>query len=187
MIRVARSRGVRSRGVRVGLVALGLALAATACLPAAPAPVENGRLPDSMLTAVTPTCRVANDVAPRLQALLADATSHGYALAPETKAYTDPLPAPPVIESCYRSYDGQVWWRNFYCFFGNCAMAAVPGTSVHGWGRAVDFEYQSKALDDFNSPGYAWLVGNAGRFGFTHPSWAEPGQPGAEPWHWEAS
>ncbi len=172
---------------RAGLVALAFAFLTTACLPAATPAPENGRLPDSMLTTVTPTCRVVNDVAPRLEALLAAAASDGYgSLVPETQSYTAPLPSPPQIESCYRSYDGQVWWRNFYCFFGNCAMAAVPGTSVHGWGRAVDFEYAGREMT-FDSPGYAWLFWNAGRFGFTHPAWAEPGQPGAEPWHWEAS
>ncbi len=78
----------------------------------------------------------------------------------------------------------QEWWRNFYCFFGDCGFAAVPGTSVHGWGRAVDFEDGGGKLT-FSSAGYQWLKANAARFGFVHPAWAEPGGSSPEPWHWE--
>jgi LAS superfamily LD-carboxypeptidase LdcB len=165
------------------LVLVGIAVAAvglSACLPATSA--ENGRLPDSSLTTISPSCRVVNDLAPKLQQMLADANRMGYALAPETKSYS--IVAPPTLESCYRSYDGQVWWRNYYCFFGNCSMAAVPGTSVHGWGRAVDFECAGQEMT-FDDPCYAWLWFYAHNYGFTHPAWAEPGQPGAEAWHWE--
>ncbi len=174
--------------MRVFLLAVALALGASACLPPQPAPLQNGRLPDSSLTTVTPQCRVLNEVAPKLEALLAAAHADGIVgLEPETTSHTGVLPGPPTIESCYRSYDGQVWWRNFYCFFYNdCGFAAVPGTSVHGWGRAVDFEDTATAELSFSSPGYAWLVANAGRFGFVHPAWAEPGQPNPEPWHWES-
>jgi hypothetical protein len=179
------TRLARARSTRVALAVLVAAVALAACLPASP-PLENGRLPDSMLTTVTPSCRIVNEVAPRLQALIADANKMGYAVQPESQSFTAPLPAPPTIESCYRSYDGQVWWRNFYCFFANCAMAAVPGTSVHGWGRAVDFECAGREMT-FDAPCYAWLKFFAGNYGFVHPAWAEPGQPGAEPWHWEAT
>jgi LAS superfamily LD-carboxypeptidase LdcB len=78
----------------------------------------------------------------------------------------------------------QVWWRDFYCFFGMCQFAAVPGTSIHGWGRAVDFEDAGGELT-FSSAGYRWLQANAWRYGFAHPAWAEPGGSSPEPWHWE--
>lgn len=170
--------------MRVALLTIVLALGLSACLPGSEPP-QNGRLPDSMLTTVTPTCRVVNDVADPLRQLLATANLDGVSLRPETSAYvTPPLPSPPRIESCYRTYEMQEWWRNLYCFLGNCDMAAVPGTSVHGWGRAVDFEDGAGELT-FGSAGYQWLVANAGRFGFFHPVWAEPGQPSAEAWHWE--
>ena len=159
--------------------------AATACLPPAQ-PAQNGRLPDSDLTTITPTCRVANDVAGPLRQLLDAAHADGVALLPETSAYLRPYfdIDPPRITSCYRDYDMQVWWHDFYCFFGACQFAAVPGTSVHGWGRAVDFEDGAGELT-FSSAGYAWLQANAGRFGFWHPAWAEPGGSSPEPWHWE--
>ena len=159
------------------------ALAVAACVPASE-PAQNGRLPDSALTTVTPTCRTANDVADPLRHLLYTAWLDGVPLAPETSSHVEPLPGPPRIESCYRSYEMQQWWRDFYCFFLSCGYAAVPGTSVHGWGRAVDFEDGPRELT-FSSPGYQWLQANAARWGFVHPAWAEPDGSSPEPWHWE--
>jgi hypothetical protein len=153
------------------------------CLPPPPPP-QNGQLPDSSLTTVTASCRVANDVADPLLQLMYFSLITGTYVQPETQAYVAPLPSPPRIESCYRTYEMQVWWRNLYCFLGNCEFAAVPGTSVHGWGRAVDFEDAGGELT-FGSAGYAWLQANAWRFGFAHPAWAEPGGSSPEPWHWE--
>jgi hypothetical protein len=156
---------------------------AAGCLPAAE-PAQNGRLPDSALSPVTESCRVANDIAAPLQDLKFWSWLSGAAVFPETSAFVAPLPGPPRIESCYRSYEMQEWWRNFYCYFVNCDYAAVPGTSVHGWGRAVDFQDDAGKLT-FWSPGYLWLEANAWRWGFVHPTWAEPGGSSPEPWHWE--
>jgi hypothetical protein len=180
-----RFRGPIRIAPRALLAVVGLAIAAltlSACLPSTPA--ENGRLPDSALTTIGPTCRVANDVAPRLVSLLVDANRAGYAIQPESQSNS--IVPPPSIESCYRSYDGQVWWRNYYCFFATCDLAAVPGTSVHGWGRAVDFECAGKEMT-FTDPCYLWLWWNARNYGFVHPAWAEPGQSSSEAWHWEAT
>ncbi len=165
-------------------VAVALASLAAACMPPSE-PAQNGRLPDSALTTVTPSCRVANDLADPLRHLMYTAWMDGAAVAPETRAYVDPLPIePPRNESCYRTYEMQVWWRDFYCFFGQCGYAAVPGTSIHGWGRAIDFEDGAGELT-FSSAGYRWLQANAWRWGFVHPDWAEPGGSSPEPWHWE--
>ncbi len=171
--------------MRVVVLALALSCGVAACLPPGDQPPQNGRLPDNALTTVTPSCRVANDVAPALSRLLLDSKADGAPVAPETQSHLGPLPVtPPSIESCYRSYEMQQWWRDFYCFFGNCALAAVPGTSIHGWGRAVDFEDPAGELT-FSSAGYQWLQAHAATYGFVHPAWAEPGQPAAEAWHWE--
>jgi hypothetical protein len=164
------------------LLVLALGSLAAACLP--PQPAQNGQLPDSALTTVTPTCRIVNEVADPLRGLIDAARLDGVAVQPETQAYVAPLPEPPRNESCYRSYDMQVWWRDFSCFFRTCDFAAVPGTSVHGWGRAVDFEDGGGELT-FSSAGYQWLKAHAAEFGFVHPAWAEPGGSSPEPWHWE--
>lgn len=168
-------------------VALLLALASVAagCIPPSE-PAQNGRLPDSALTTITPSCRIANDLAGPLRDLMWDGLWAGVAVQPETEtAQVDLIVQPPELTSCYRSYDMQVWWRNYYCFFGACGYAAVPGTSIHGWGHAVDFQDLTGRHLTFTSPGYQWLKANAARYGFFHPDWAEPGGSSPEPWHWE--
>jgi hypothetical protein len=160
------------------LLAAAALLVATGCL--------NGRYPDSTLTTISPECRILNSLAPGLTNLLKDANdTPGVELAPEK---TDPpwdTIVPKPEESCYRSIEGQRWWRDFYCFFGKCGFAAVPGTSRHGLGRAVDFEGAGGKELTFSDPGYQWLVQNAAKYGFHHPAWAEPGGSSPEPWHWE--
>jgi hypothetical protein len=173
---------VRRLPATVALV-LGLAAMLAACVPTTE-PAQNGRLPDSSLTQVTDSCRVVTDLADPLRQLSFASWMDGAAVYPETSSFTAPLPGPPRIESCYRTYEMQEWWRNFYCFFGSCDFAAVPGTSVHGWGRAVDFQDNAGKLT-FDSAGYRWLQANAWRWGFVHPAWAEPGGSSPEPWHWE--
>jgi hypothetical protein len=148
-------------------------------------PPANGQLPDASLTTVTPSCRILNDLAPRLRSLLDAAHADGIALWPETQPYTTGA-MPPRLTSCYRDLDLQQWWLDYYCGQGSCGMAAVPGTSVHGWGRAVDFEEGGQELA-FDMNGYQWLVGHAAAFGFVQPGWAGPSGTAPEPWHWEAS
>jgi len=118
------------------------------------------------LTTVTAQCRVRSEYADQLKALIATANAQGFGLTPEQTSFLAAgVPGPPTIESCYRSYAGQVWWRSYYCSTGHCELAASPGTSKHGLGRAVDFQDQNGELT-FTSSGYAWLTKNAARFGF---------------------
>lgn len=84
---------------------------------------------------------------------------------------------PLCITDSYRDYAAQV-----DLFARKPSLAAVPGTSNHGLGIAVDF---GCGADRFGSPPYLWLKANAARFGWVHPSWAEPGSGRPEPWHWE--
>jgi LAS superfamily LD-carboxypeptidase LdcB len=55
--------------------------------------------------------------------------------------------------------------------YSNGGYGAVPGTSNHGWGLAVDIDVTSPST-------MAWVRANAYRFGFVE---AVP----REPWHWE--
>jgi LAS superfamily LD-carboxypeptidase LdcB len=166
------------RRTRTVVVAVALSLLGAGCY-------QNGRFDPSALTVITPSCSVVHDLAGRLTDMINAAHADGVALLPETKSYLPPgSPEPPRNESCYRSYELQQWWRVYYCSINQCAFAAVPGTSRHGWGRAVDFEDQLGKLT-FDSPGYAWLKAHAAAYGFVHPAWAEPGGSSPEPWHWE--
>ena len=92
-------------------------------------------------------------------------------------AYAAAFGGPLCITDSYRTYAGQV-----DLYRRKPALAAVPGTSNHGWGLAVDL---CGGIQHFGTPQYAWMVANAGRFGFLHPTWADPGNGREEPWHWE--
>jgi hypothetical protein len=82
-------------------------------------------------------------------------------------------PAPG--SSCYRPYVTQVEFYNLYQQ-GKGNVAAYPGTSNHGWGRAIDLTgYESSAAV------WNWLQSNASTYGY---SWAT-GQASGERWHWE--
>ncbi len=129
---------------------------------------SNGNVDPSLLTVIDPSCTVWSQAAPSLRAMLDDANHDGVALAPE---------------ECYRDFAGQVYWRNLWCFFGHCENAAVPGTSNHGWGKAVDLKDQDGELT-FGSPGWSWMQAHAARYGWNWP-WQSPSAYGAEAWHVE--
>ena len=91
------------------------------------------------------------------------------------------------ITSGYRSVEHQKrLWAKALARYGSEAEArkwvARPGGSPHHTGRAFDLTLGVKN-DSSNvaalkqTPGYAWLVCNAGRFGFFPYA--------REPWHWE--
>ncbi len=61
---------------------------------------------------------------------------------------------------------------------------AKAGHSNHGWGRAVDFT-DGRGVLTCTDAAFRWMQGNAYRFGWVHPDWAECGKTTAEPWHWE--
>ena len=92
-------------------------------------------------------------------------------------AYASSFGAPICVTDSYRTYASQV-----RLYGEKPALAAVPGTSNHGWGLALDL---CGGIQTFGTAPYAWMVANAGRFGFLHPTWADPGRGREEPWHWE--
>jgi len=85
--------------------------------------------------------------------------------------------SPLCVTDSYRSYAEQV-----DVYSRKPSLAATPGTSNHGLGLAADL---CGGVERFGSSAYLWMKANAGRFGFSHPSWAEPGGAKPEPWHWE--
>jgi LAS superfamily LD-carboxypeptidase LdcB len=94
-----------------------------------------------------------------------------------SQAFAAQFGGPICITDSYRTYASQV-----RLYGEKPALAAVPGTSNHGWGLAVDL---CGGIQTYNTPQYAWMVANAGRFGYLHPTWADPGNGREEPWHWE--
>jgi hypothetical protein len=138
-----------------------------------PAGIEgetNGQMRPEALVGIEGTCRSARGAGPSLAMMLAAARSDGVALRPG---------------ECYRPAKQQSAAKNNACGRGNCACAAGSGTSMHGWGEAVDFRDAGGSLT-FSSSGYRWLKANGARFGWNHPRWAEPGGSACpEAWHWE--
>ncbi|GHS89294.1 hypothetical protein AGMMS50218_15240 [Actinomycetota bacterium] len=134
---------------------------------------SNGRIPDSGL------CTVAHQ--PGLRARC-DATA---ALARMSAEFAAEFGQPMHVSDAYRDYPGQVKAKHDWCARGRCNMAATPGTSNHGWGLAFDL---GSGINSYDTPQYAWMKVNGARFGFYHPTWAEPDHPDyakPEPWHWQ--
>jgi len=91
------------------------------------------------------------------------------------------------INSAYRTYTDQerVWGQNCSNAIGTgkCQikpgkkLTAIPGTSNHGFGLAVDLANIGGALLSPSMPEYTWVAENADRFGFKRID--------SESWHWE--
>ncbi|GAA2804130.1 peptidoglycan DD-metalloendopeptidase family protein [Kribbella solani] len=94
-----------------------------------------------------------------------------------TGAYRAQFGKSLCITDSYRSYTAQV-----DLYQRKPSLAALPGTSNHGWGVAVDL---CGGIDKYNTPQYLWMKAHAGNYGWLHPGWAEQGGNREEPWHWE--
>ncbi len=73
------------------------------------------------------------------------------------------------INDSYRTYERQVELVDRLGLYPEGGLAAVPGTSRHGWGMAVDLRLDGEAL--------TWMRANAERFGFVEDT-------PRETWHW---
>lgn len=133
----------------------------TAVVPAATLP--NGRLSEDQL------CSIGDG-----QLLRADAAATFIAL---DAAYRAKFGSVICVTDSYRSYSSQV-----SLYAQKPSLAAVPGTSNHGWGVAVDVFC---GIDSYSSAEHAWMTANAPAFGWTNPDWALDGGSREEPWHWE--
>jgi len=92
-------------------------------------------------------------------------------------AYTSYFGVPMVATDTYRALAGQI-----RCTAEKGDMCAVPGTSNHGWGLAIDF---GDEVNNFGTAKHIWMIENSGKYGWYHPSWAQQNGSKPEPWHWE--
>ena len=64
------------------------------------------------------------------------------------------------------------------------SVAAQPGTSPHGTGRAIDVP-ELPCTYGWNTPQRTWLVTHGPSYGWVSPSWARQNGSGPEYWHYE--
>jgi len=152
-----------------------------AMAPARPAPAASaptGSSPPPRLPAVPlKTVRgitVNERIAASLDAMLAAASADGLSLG----------------GTGYRDSSQQIALRRAHCGTDDYAIyqmppflctppTAIPGSSMHEQGLAVDFTWKGQSLTDRANPAFVWLAANAARFGFYNlPS---------EPWHWSVN
>lgn len=140
-------------------------MAAADCDPSAAASADgypNGLLPQEAL------CSLYDD-----QFLRADAAVEFLQLNVE---YVEEFGENICITSAYRDLPNQ------HRVYGQVApgFAAVPGTSNHGLGQAIDL---GCGIQDFRSERWNWMETNGARYNWIHPAWAKSSP--FEPWHWE--
>jgi zinc D-Ala-D-Ala carboxypeptidase len=125
----------------------------------------NGELPTSSLcTLWTPKHRLRADAA--------------VALAKMNVAYKQHFGNNICITDSYRTLAEQFRLRSI-----KPGLAAVPGTSNHGLGLAVDL---CDGVEKGAGSRFQWLRANAAAYGWGNPDWAHAGGGGPyEPWHWE--
>lgn len=115
----------------------------------------NGRVPSSALAPVGTTGHTLWAPAARgLETMMAHAAADGVTIG---------------ITDSYRSLNEQERLAAEKGLYSQGGLAAVPGTSNHGWGVATDLD-----LDD---AGIAWMRANAWKYGFVEDV-------PREPWHW---
>jgi LAS superfamily LD-carboxypeptidase LdcB len=132
--------------------------AAPAVAKAAPVTGKNGRLQLTQLTQVEPGHYLEPSAANKFKQMQAAAAKDGINLN---------------INNAYRSYEKQVELANKLGLYSKGGKAARPGTSNHGWGKAVDLNVKA------NPGSFEWLKQNASKYGFKNIP--------RERWHWEVA
>ena len=178
----AEATRVRLEAAAAALETAQAAEAAQAAAAAAATAAAQGRTADASGGGATckgvSTAGYPNGFLPAA-ALCPLAVGNGHRLRADAAAAFNAMYAahPLCVTDSYRSYGAQV-----DVYARKPGLAAIPGTSNHGLGLAVDL---CGGVESFGTPAYAWMKANAAKWGFVHPAWAEPGGNRPEPWHWE--
>jgi cysteine synthase len=115
----------------------------------------NGQIPPEMLVPIADGSeRLYAPAAQAFEQMRSDAARSGVPLG---------------VSDGYRSYEDQVAMARAKGLYQDGGLAAVPGTSNHGWGLALDL--------DLDARGTAWMRENGWRYGFAEDT-------PREPWHW---
>jgi LAS superfamily LD-carboxypeptidase LdcB len=116
----------------------------------------NGRVPAEALSTISGTShQLWSPAARSFEAMQAAAAAEGVTIG---------------ITDSYRTYESQVDLVARKGLYSQGGLAASPGTSMHGWGVALDLRLDASAQ--------AWMRSNGGRYGFVE-------NVPREPWHWQ--
>jgi LAS superfamily LD-carboxypeptidase LdcB len=142
--------------------------------------VKPGELGPELLRPIEGKGKLHHCAADAYEAMDAAANAEGIDLSPTSQAdtyrslemqeygfyqrYTDE-PKPALMKQKPRVYKGKAWYLK-----KGCAPLAVPGTSQHNYGVAID-------IKDASGARLEWLAKNAVSFGFSWEVLPE------EPWH----
>lgn len=154
--------------------------------------VQNGRIDAALLYDTPgedggPTVRLVRPAARAWRALTAAARTAGHTLKAsgpadsyrpyevQERIFRQRYTTTPLAGRPSRVWNGVTWWQK-----PGTAAAAVPGTSNHGWGLAVDVGVEldgDAGTESIDPAAVAWLVANTATFGFS-------AELQSEPWHW---
>jgi hypothetical protein len=117
---------------------------------------------------------VNSSIAGRLDGLLAAAAADGVVL--RGSGYRDPSSQIALRRAHCGPSDYDIYFKPpFECV----PPTAIPGSSMHEQGLAIDFTWNGSSITTQDNPAFVWLAANAARFGFFNlPS---------EPWHWSTT
>ena len=152
--------------------------------------IINGKLPQSILRTVghRPSADPKDQIYSKPATILVDMMGDYKKLTDafyndSAEIYGQPTLFP--VKRVYRSYERQVQVKALE-LSGEGAHAATPGTSIHGWGFAIDMHTtDGDGVSSFRGKVYLWMDKNARKYNFVNPSWAREGKKKAEAWHWE--
>ncbi len=156
-------------------------------LPRSLVGVDNGRLPATMLEQVGPRGFLHPNAARCWRALCAEGATKGYHLTytyggcyrsfeQQRDLFVSRYQTTPINGRPWKMWNGIRWYQR-----PNTAMAAVPGTSNHGLGLAVDAALDGDLSDGVGpddaasiAPALPWFEVAAVRYGFSFEAQSEP-------------
>lgn len=161
----------------------------TAILPSDLRGQENGKLDLSLLVALHPRGLMHHHVARGWKALVAAAGEQGLPLTftyggmyrlyiDQYNLFMSRYQTTPIAGRPTKTFQGKTWYLK-----PGMATAAVPGTSNHGWGCAIDTAFDTDPSDGLgpddaasisSHPLFGWFRDNAIRFGFSFELQSEP-------------
>ena len=154
-------------------------------MPSCLARQSNGKLPDSLLV----DCgikgfRMAPPAARAMKAMVAAMEAAGFRVRAtgtyrsyerQVALFLERYSPKPIEGRPIKVWNGTRYWQK-----PGTAMAAVPGTSNHGWALAVDFAEERDGdpqVESVSTAMVTWLVKNALHYGYSAEAQSEP-------WHW---